>query len=140
MKSHRYPFTYKLKDNVYVHLEHTNDLLTCVRFFDDNKEEINIPDEFKLYEDVSVVVDAEKKLINPFRDTQTYAIPKDGYYTLKYNDLPIIQLQTRSYCSYPPKIVNMIIACDCGEHDYPAGKPTVSPATPSLCSGTVGSF
>ena len=61
----------------------------------------NIPEEFSVY-------DSDKKLVNPFRNTQSYALSRHGYYTLMYQGKPLIKLSTIVLCSIPPIIKNQI--------------------------------
>lgn len=100
-KKHTYPFVYPIDDNINIHIEHINDNISCIWFTNNNKEEENIPNELILY-------NLEDKIVNPFRNTQSYAIYKDGNYKIKYNNKTIINLITLYHPTIPPIIKNKI--------------------------------
>ena len=100
-KKHKYPFTYKLDENINIHIEHLDKGVSCIWFDNNDKEKQNIPIEFTLY-------NYEDELINPFRNTQSYAISKGGDYKIKYNNKTIIKLTTLVLLSIPAIVKNEI--------------------------------
>jgi len=98
---YNYPFTFPIENDINIHIEHLDERISCIWFDNNNNEEQNIPNEFKLYND-------EDKKLNPFRNTQSYAIHRNGSYKIKYNNKTIIKLSTLILPSIPPIIKNEI--------------------------------
>ena len=101
-KKNNYPFTFPIENDINIHIEHIVGGIACIWFDNNNNEEQNIPNEFKLYND------DEDKIINPFKNTQTYSIPRDGNYKIKYNNKTIIKLLFFILPSIPPIYKNEI--------------------------------
>lgn len=116
MSEYKYPFTYKLRKEVFVNIEHIDDYITCIWFSNNNKEEQNIPDGFKLYAVKQVKSKPENnqykehKEIRPYRNTQTFAIPKTTECIIKFNDMPFFHLTTIMLLTSPPIVKHAIHA------------------------------
>ena len=135
-KKYSFPFTYPIENDINIHIEHIDKSIYCIWFssrgraresgvsgtygaaepYDNkNQEEQNIPSEFKLY-------NCSDKIVNPFRNTQSYAVSSNRNYTIKYNEKPILQLTTQTYLTCPPIIKNEIKVVidneDNDENDY----------------------
>ena len=100
-KKHTYPFTYPINDKINIHIEQLDKNISCIWFDNNDKEEQNIPIEFTLY-------NYEDELVNPFRNTQSYAISKGGDYKIKYNNKIIIKLTTLVLLCIPAIVKNEI--------------------------------
>jgi len=93
-KKYSYPFTYPIDNDLNIHIENIDGSVSCIWFDNNNQEEQDIPNEFKLY-------NSQDKIINPFRNTQSYAISSDGTYKINYNKI-IIKLETHILLCSPP--------------------------------------
>ena len=113
-KKYNYPFTLSIDNDINIHIEHINKGISCIWFDNNDKEEQNIPNEFGVYND------DEDKIINPFKNTQTYSIRRDGNYKIKYNNKTIIKLSTLILPSIPPIYKNeiKIISYNNDDSDY----------------------
>jgi len=100
-KKHTYPFTYKLDENINIHIENIDKSVSCIWFDNNDKKEQNIPIEFTLY-------NYKDEVVNPFRNTQSFAISKDGDYKIKYNNETIIKLTTLVLLCIPAIVKNEI--------------------------------
>jgi len=112
-KKHTYPFTYKLDENINIHIEHLDKSVSCIWFDNNDKEEQNIPIEVTLY-------NYKDEVVNPFRNTQSFAISKDGDYKIKYNNETIIKLTTLVLLCIPAIVKNEIeiVTDDDDNNDY----------------------
>jgi len=100
-KKYTYPFIYPIDDKINIHIEHIDDSVSCIWFCNNNQEEDNIPNEIELY-------NSNNEIVKPFRNTQSYAISKNGTYEIKYNNKTIIELETLCHPTMPPIIKNEI--------------------------------
>lgn len=105
-----YPFTYKIDNDINIHIEHINGSISCIWFDNNNKEEQNIPNGFVLY-------NIKDEIINPFRNTQSYALSRDANYKIIYNNKTIIKLSTRILLCNPPIRENEIILVSSNDDD-----------------------
>ena len=114
-KKYSFPFTYPIENDINIHIEHIDKSIYCIWFDNKNQEEQNIPNEFKLH-------NCSDKIVNPFRNTQSYAVSSNRNYTIKYNEKIILQLTTQTYLTCPPIIKNEIKIVidneDNDENDY----------------------
>ena len=104
-KKYSYPFTYPIDNDININIEHKDGGILCIWFDNNNKEEQNIPNEFKLYND-------QDKIVNSFRNTQSYAASRNGNYKIKYNNKLIIKLVIQILLCIPAKIKEEIIVID----------------------------
>jgi len=105
-----YPFIYQLDDKITMRIEQIDDSISCIWFHNNTQAEQYIPNELKLY-------NSKDEIVNPFRNTQSYAISKNGSYKIKYNNKTIIKLTTIYHPTNPPIIKNKIqIVID--DNDY----------------------
>ena len=99
-KKYSYPFSYPIDNDINIHIENIDGGISCIWFDNNNQEEQNIPTDFKLY-------NSENKVLNPYRNTQSFAIYRDGNYKIKYNNKTII-LTAETLLCYPAEIINEI--------------------------------
>jgi len=109
-KQYTFPFTYPIENNINIHIEHINKSIYCIWFDNKNQEEQNIPIEFKLY-------NSNDEIVNPFRNTQSYAVSSDRNYKIKYNKETIIRLSIITYLTSPPLIKNKITVVTTNDED-----------------------
>ena len=105
-----YPFIYQLDDKITMRIEQIDDI-SCIWFHNNTQEEEQIPNEFKLY-------NSKDEIVNPFRNTQSYAISKNGSYKIKYYNKTIIELTTIYHPTNPPIIKNKIHIVTDDDNDY----------------------
>ena len=92
----KYPFVYRLDDNIDLHVEHVNDEISTIWF-----GQGVIPKEFELY-------NGKTKLVEPYQNTQTFIISRDRQYTIHYKKKPIIRIELLMYPCIPPIYKNEI--------------------------------
>jgi hypothetical protein len=93
MQEVKYPFVYRLDDDIDLHIEHINDTNSTIWF--DREDELQIvPREFELYN--------ETKLVEPYQNTQTYIISRYRHYEIRYKKKPIIIIEAWVFACYPP--------------------------------------
>ena len=108
MTTHKYPLIYALANGTNIHVEHANNHITCIWFSNIENIQTSIPCEISVHESNSKTNDN----IIPYRDTQTYALPRNGNYTIKYNNKAIINLETCIHPCIPPIVNNEIYILD----------------------------
>jgi hypothetical protein len=84
-------------------IEHIDQDISCIWFCNNHREEEqeHVPNEFALY-------NSNNEIVLPFRNTQSYAISKNGNYTVKYCNKTIVILSTICHPTMPPIIKNVI--------------------------------
>ena len=113
MGEYKYPFAYKLEDNINLFIEHVDGDVTSFWFYN-HKEKLVIPEKFKLYKVVyreptpQNKSDKEYKLLSPYPNTQTFAVATGTECIIEYDNKTIIRLSTIMHPCIPPIIKHTI--------------------------------